>query len=40
MLAFFVLFLIYLDKKHSQVYFATQFGNLSAKFALENANRF
>ena len=33
----FVLFLIYLDKKYVQLYFATQFGHLSAKFAPENA---
>ena len=39
MLAIFVLFLIYLDKKHVQLYFATQFGHLSAKFAPENAKK-
>ena len=34
MLAIFVLSLIYLDTKHFQLYFAAQFGHLSAKFAL------
>ena len=33
----FVLFLVYLDKKHVQLYFVTQFGHLGAKFAQENA---
>ena len=33
----FVHFLVYLDKKNVQLYFATQFGRLSAKFAPENA---
>ena len=31
----FVPFLIYLDKKHVQLYFAAQFDHLSAKFAPE-----
>ena len=35
-MAIFVLFLIYLDKKHVQHYFATQFGHLSAKVAPGN----
>ena len=39
MLAIFELFLIYLDKKHVQLYFATEFGNLSAKCAPENAKK-
>ena len=39
MLAIYVLFPIYLYKKYVQLYFATQFGQLSAKFAPENAKK-
>ena len=32
-------YIFYLDKKHVQLYFATQFGHLNAKFAPENAKK-
>ena len=30
---------IYLDMKHAQIYFATQFGHLRANFAQENEKK-
>ena len=39
MLAIFILFRIYLDRQHVQLYFAIQFGHLCAKFASENVKK-
>ena len=39
MIVIFILFLIYLDKKHVQLYFTTQYGHLSAKFAPKNVQK-